>query len=65
MYIYDFTLHYYSENLEGWYWDHYKTTAKMSTYLIAFVVSEYTSETSPASLFHGKPVKVSLTSLAF
>lgn len=31
----------YSEGMEGWVWDKYADTVPMSTYLVAFMVSEF------------------------
>lgn len=39
-------------------WDHYQTTVKMSTYLVALAVSKYGNQAAESELFDGKAVKV-------
>jgi len=48
----------FSANLPGWYWDHFNPTVKMSSYLVAIVVSDYTSAAANSEYFGGKPVKI-------
>lgn len=46
-----------SENQEGWVWDHYHRSVPMSTYLVAFVVSDFANLKSRANentFFRGK-----------
>lgn len=30
----------FSEGRQGWFWDHYPETSKMSTYLLAFMITD-------------------------
>ena len=40
LYVYIF-YELYSDGLPGYVWDHYEPTVKMSSYLVAFLVSEF------------------------
>jgi hypothetical protein len=49
----------YSENEDGWWWDHYKPTPVMPATVIAFIVSDFASVTAPLDTYHpDKPVSV-------
>jgi aminopeptidase N len=44
--------------MPGWFKDTYNKTEPLSTYLVAFIVSDYTNATADPTLFPGKPVIV-------
>lgn len=38
---------FFSQGKDGWFWDHYEKSVPMSTYLVAFLVSDFTFKEAP------------------